>query len=121
MSMTIGFRFRPVDANGNASADARRAARERWTDALNHWPGVRSFDFRLPDRDPPVERLEVRTTATTIPPVDMMIVFETGNHADTLFGNSELVANLMGVVVGPHAIHTVGQQQFNGTALEIPH
>jgi hypothetical protein len=120
MSITLGLRFRPVDENSRPSANARDAAQRRWTETLAQWPGVVSSASGLPSADPPIERKEVRDRASNVPPVDFTIVFESGDLADTLFGNSDLVAQLNGLVAGPYAVHTVGQAQVNGTPSEIP-
>jgi hypothetical protein len=111
MSITIGVRFRPVDKNDRPSEEARNAARERWASTLRTWPGVLSFDFRAPVGDPPIEQRAVRAISSDVPPVDVTVVFESGNHADAFFGNSDLVANLNGTVRGAHAIHTVGRPE----------
>jgi len=121
MSITIGLRFRPVDETNNPSEVAREAARARWTEALASLPGVLSYEFKAPEQDPPAERLEVIRRAENVPPVDLTIVLESGNHADALFGNSEMVANLNGLVAGAHAVHAVGGgPQVNGTPHEDP-
>ncbi len=120
MSITIGVRFRPVDGDGRADKGAREEARNRWSETLKHWPGVESWEFEKPAKDPPRERKEVVDGSADIPPVDLTIVFETGNHADSLFGNSDLVVDLNGTLAGPHAVHTVGVPQVNGTPAESP-
>jgi hypothetical protein len=120
MSITVGVRFRPVDEDNRPSGPARDSARARWDDTLSRWPGVVSSAFEPPADDPPIERAVVRAQFNHVPPVDLTIVFDTGEHADTLFGNSELIDHLIGVVAGPHAVHTVGQPQANGTPAEDP-
>jgi hypothetical protein len=80
------------------------------------------FDFARPRRDPPAEREEILDSpASDVPPVDLTIQFATGDDADRFFGDSQAVADLMGLVAGAHATHAVGgYPQVNSTPEEVP-
>jgi hypothetical protein len=120
MSVTTGIRFRPVEEKGHGSERARSAARERWQKRLKDWPGVTAVRFVAPHVDPPVEREEVRRLSSHVPVVDITVEWETKEHADTLFLNSELCMELYGLVAGAPAVRIVGEPEVNGTPAEIP-
>lgn len=86
------------------------------TERLNTYPGVLDVRSGLPAEDPPLERPEVLRYGRDVPPVDLTIIWESRAHADTLFQNSLLSAEINGAVVGAPAVHIVGQPQ----AQEVP-
>lgn len=94
------MRFRPVDSKNKASNEARSDARARWEKQLTGYPGMISFQWAIPPGGPPAERREIALNARHVPPVDLITEWETIAHANTLFENSELFANLNGPVGG---------------------
>lgn len=86
------------------TAQARQEARERWQEQLSKHPGVLDFAFQEPVDGAPVERPEALTNVADAAPVDITMTWESMEHADTLFCNTELFCDLNGPLAGAPAV-----------------
>jgi hypothetical protein len=111
MSVTINVRFRPVDWDDKPSDVARAEAEKRWTERLSSHPGVIGFAFDKAPGGSPQERPETLTYGAGVRPVDLTTEWESLEHANTLFDNSELFADLNGLLAGAPAVKIVGKTE----------
>jgi hypothetical protein len=108
MSIIIAVRFRPVDSSNRPSATASEEATRRWTERLSRHPGVLDFHFGGPTGPAPVERPDALSEGADVQPIDLVTEWESIEHANTLFDNSELFCDLNGLVAGAPTV-TVGE------------
>jgi hypothetical protein len=104
MSITIAVRFRPVASSNQSSAAATKEAVDRWTEQLSRHPGLLGSRFGPPDGASPMERADAVTEGGAVRPVNLVTEWESIEHANTLFDNSEPFCNLNGLVASAPAV-----------------
>lgn len=110
MSVQVSIRFRPImplDEPLPVGADPRQLAQDRWSTSLSKASGLQSFEFKRPQSHAPSEDPGVLEYAGGVAPVDITMVWDSIDSANSILANKDLFIQLCGAVAARPAVSNV--------------